>query len=77
MPRSRKWGVESLNMNKSTDTSAPLHAPLLSPGEIRRKRIELCEEMLTLLMADAELTARPRQALQKIYASLGSVRRQL
>jgi hypothetical protein len=73
----RKWSVESLNMSKSSENLEPLHAPVLSPGEVRRKRLELAQEMLTLLLGDGELRARPRQTLQKIYASLGSVRHQL
>jgi hypothetical protein len=73
----RKWSAESLNMSKSWDSLEPLPAPALSPDEIRRKRIELAEEMLGLLLGDGGLAARPRQTLQKIYANLGSVRRQL
>jgi hypothetical protein len=77
MPRSRKWGVESLNMSKSTDTSAPLHAPLLSPGEVRRKRIELAQEMVELVLGEENLKARPRRTLEGIYSSLRQFRRQL
>jgi hypothetical protein len=33
--------------------------------------------MLTLLLGDTELASKPRQTLQKIHVSLGTVRRQL
>jgi hypothetical protein len=46
MPRTRPWSAESRNPGKSWDTLEPLPAPALSPGEVRRKRIELAEEML-------------------------------
>ena len=55
----------------------PLYTLPLSPDEIRVKRIELCEEMLTLLLDDAELARQPRQTLQRIYASLGAIRKVL
>jgi hypothetical protein len=73
----RKWSAESLNMSKSSDSLAPLPAPVLSPDEVRRKRLELAQEMLTLLLGDGELASRPRQALRKISTSLGTVRRLL
>lgn len=73
----RKWGVERLNMSKSSDNLEPLPAPLLTASEVRRRRLELAEEMVQLVLAGDELAARPRQVLQKVFASLGTVRRQL
>jgi len=73
----RKWSAESLNMSKSLADLEPLSAPLLTPEQIRVKRLELCEEMLGLLLDDDGLASRPRQALLRISTSLGSVRRLL
>jgi hypothetical protein len=55
----------------------PLYSAPLSPDQIRQKRVELCEEMLTLLLGDDGIESRPRQTLQRIYTSLGSIRGQL
>jgi hypothetical protein len=77
MPRGHKWSVESLNMSKSSDSLEALPAPLLSPGEVRKKRLELAQEMLMLLMGDDALGKRPRAALQRISVSLGDIRRLL
>jgi hypothetical protein len=77
MPRSRTWSGESRNPGKSWNSLEPLPAPLLTESEVRRRRLELCEEMLQLVLADGGLAARPRQTLVRIHASLGTVRRQL
>jgi hypothetical protein len=73
MPRRYHHSRAAIHNRQSDqwDQLEPLPMPLLTPVEIRRKRIELCEEMLTLLLGDGELGARPRQTLQRIYASLG------
>ena len=77
MPRGHKWGAESLNMSKSSDSLEPVYAPVLSPEQVRQKRAELACEMVQLLLDDTELGKRPRQALQKISISLGDIRRLL
>ena len=77
MPRGYRWGVESLNMSKSSDSLEPVYAPVLSPAEVRRKRLDLCEEMLSLLLGDGELGKRPRAVLERISGNLASVRQLL
>jgi hypothetical protein len=77
MPRTRTWSAESRNPGKSWESLEPLPAPLLTPGEVRRKRLELAQEMLTLLLGDDGIGTRPRQALLRISTSLGTVRRLL
>jgi hypothetical protein len=79
MPRRYRQSRAAIHDRQSTnwDDLAPLPMPVLSPGEIRRKRLELMQEMLGLLLADGELAPRPRQTLQKIHVSLGTVRSQL
>jgi hypothetical protein len=79
MPRRYRHSRAAIHDRESAnwDDLTPLPMPVLFPGEIRRKRFELMQEMLGLLLGDAELAARPRQTLLKISASLGSVRRQL
>jgi hypothetical protein len=59
------------------DNLEPLYTMPLSPEQIREKRLELAQEMLTLLLGDGELAKRPRQALQRISTSLGDLRRLL
>jgi len=56
------------------DRLEPRFVAPLSPDQIREKRLELCEEMLGLLLADTALAKRPRLALQKISVSLGDIR---
>ena len=77
MRRGSKWGVESLNMSKSSDSLAPVYAPVLTPEQVRQKRLELAQEMLMLLMADGELGKRPRAVLERISGSLADIRRLL
>jgi hypothetical protein len=55
----------------------PLYSLPLSPDQIREKRLELCQEMLGLLLDDTALAKRPRQALERISVSLGDIRRLL
>jgi hypothetical protein len=79
MPRKYRHSRAAIH-NRESDQWEHLESlpmPVLTPGQIRRKRLELAQEMLTLLLGDTELATRPRQTLQKIYASLGNVRRQL
>jgi hypothetical protein len=59
------------------DELEPLSTPVLTPEQIRQKRIELAAEMLALVLDDDELGTRPRRTLQGIFTSLGSVRSQL
>ena len=79
MPRCSRHSRATIHNRHSGqwDSLEPLPAPVLSQDEVRKKRLELAAEMLTLLLGDDGLGTRPRQTLQKIYASLGSVRRQL
>jgi hypothetical protein len=59
------------------DQLTPLPMPVLTPGQIRQKRLELAQEMLGLLLGDDGLGTRPRQTLERVYATLGDIRRQL
>jgi hypothetical protein len=79
MPRRYRHSKAAIHARESTgwDHLEPLARPLLTPGEIRQKRTELAVEMIELLMADNELVGRPRQVLERIHASLETVRRQL
>jgi hypothetical protein len=72
MPRGHKWGVERLNAAKSSDSLGPIYAPMLTEREVWQRRLDLAEEMITLLLGEAALTARPRQTLERIHASTPS-----
>jgi hypothetical protein len=79
MPRRYRQSRAAIHDRESAnrDHLEPRFVAPLTPDQIREKRLELCEEMLSLLLGDVELAARSRQALQTIYTSLGNVRRQL
>ena len=77
MPRSRTWSAESRNPGKSWGELSPTYAPLLTEHEIRQRRLELCQEMLELVLNDGALASRPRQTLKRVLVSVESVRRQL
>lgn len=79
MPRQYRHSRASIHNRESDgwEHLEPRFVAPLTPEQIREKRLELCEEMLSLVLGDGELGARPRQTLTRIYASLGSVRRQL
>jgi hypothetical protein len=72
-----RWSAESRNPGKNWGRLQPLPAPLLTQREVWQRRLDLAEEMITLLLGESALTARPRQTLERIHASLGTVRRQL
>jgi hypothetical protein len=73
----RKWGAESLNMSKSSDSLEALPTPVLTPDQVRRKRAELACEMVQLILGEATLKAKPRRVLEGVYNGLRQFRRQL
>jgi hypothetical protein len=73
----RKWGVEARNPGKNWDSLGPVFAPVLSERDILVKRWELAQEMVQLILAEGNLSAKPRRTLEGISSRLRQFRRQL
>jgi hypothetical protein len=76
MPRHSRAAIHD-RQSEQWDHLEPIYMQPLTPRQVQEKRLELIVELVELVLRAGELARQPRQTLQRIYASLGTVRRQL
>jgi len=71
-----RWHSTRLTPAPRSTCTDPMDSRPLSPGEVQRKRLELCEELLGLVARDGVgLPAPTRQELLALCTSVGKLRR--